>query len=180
MRRIALVALVLAVLTALAGCSDDGGEPEPAPTTTTAAPESAADFSFRPVLVVREAEDCHGGDADHLRDVDDELCYELGPAPVDPVTIESVDAVLDPSGEVWVVAPVFADDDSGIGALNALAGPCFEQSTECPTGQVAMVLDGEVVSAPTIQAESFEPDRVVIAGEYSQQEAEDLADRLSP
>jgi hypothetical protein len=174
MRRLALVALILA----LAGCSDDDGE-EPDPTTEAPAP--AADFSFRPVLVVREADDCGAGDADHLRDVDDKLCYELGPAPADPVTFVSADAVtaIGPGDEA-IVAPVLTDDESGIGALDELAGACFNQDDECPTGQVAMVLDGEVLSAPTIEAESFEADQIQIGGGFTQQEAEDLADQLSP
>jgi preprotein translocase subunit SecD len=177
MRRLALVAVSLVAVLALAGCSDDTEEPDP--TTTTAAPESAADFSFRPVLVVRDAADCNAGDADHLRDAANESCYELGPPPVDPVTFVSARAVIDFEDE-WVVAPVLTDDDSGIGALNALAEPCFARAADCPTGQVAMVLDGEVLSAPTIQAESFAADQIMISGDYDQQEAEDLAERLAP
>ena len=181
MRRLALGAASLAAALSLAGCSDDADTPEPDPTTTTAAPEAAADFRFRAVLVVRAADDCGAGDANHLRDVDDESCYELGPAPVEPVTFVSADAVIDTAGSgQWVVAPVLTDDESGIGALNLLAGPCFERTPDCPTGQVAMVLDGKVLSAPTIQAESFEADQIIIAGDFTQQETEELADQLSP
>ena len=173
MRRIAFVMLALA----LAGCSDDGDETSP---DTTDPPSAAADFSFRPVLEVRAADDCGAGDADHLRDVDDETCYELGPPPVERVTFESAEAGLDPAGTTWIVNPVLTDDETGIDALNELADPCFVQGPTCPTGQVAMVLDGEVLTAPTIQDTDFAPDRVIITGDFTQEEAEDLADRLSP
>lgn len=50
----------------------------------------------------------------------------------------------------------------------------------CPTGQVAILLDGEVLSAPTVQQPSFERDQIVIAGEFTEPEATDIAQTLDP
>ena len=96
------------------------------------------------------------------------------------MTFTAVDVQPDPSGgRSWVLAPVLTDGATGIGALDALAGPCFERAAPCPTGQVALVVDGQVLSAPSIEASAFEPDQIVVAGDFTRAEARDLARRLS-
>ena len=45
----------------------------------------------------------------------------------------------------------------------------------CPTGQLAIVLDSVVQSAPTIQTPSFERDEIQISGTFTEEEAKRLA-----
>jgi preprotein translocase subunit SecD len=174
MRRLALVALVLT----LAGCSDDGDDPA---ATTTAPPseltadEAAAVLAFQPVLAVQRGPDCAVGEL-----ADEGLCHQVGPVAVDARAIESAEAGLDTSGSEWQVSLVFRPDDPGIDTFNEVAASCFAADPTCPTGQVAILSDGEVLSAPSFQQAVFERDGIQIIGDFTQQEAEDLADRLSP
>jgi preprotein translocase subunit SecD len=111
-----------------------------------------------------------------LPDEDGNL-YCLGPATVTGAALEGAGARL--QGTVWVVGLDFKGGDQGIDQFNTLAASCFTQTPECPTGQAAVVLDGIVVSAPNIQAASYEADNVVIQGSdvqpFTQGEAEDLS-----
>jgi preprotein translocase subunit SecD len=170
MRRTQIL-LVLAAL-ALAGCSDDGGGETPAATTEAA----VADFGLQPVLAVTQDESCP---ADALADADG-LCYELGPVAVDASGVESARAVLDVTGESWLVAPVLRAGDPGVDGFNAITQDCFDHKPTCPTGQLAIVYEDEVISAPTIQQAEYGRDRIQINGDFTQAEAEALAEALSP
>ncbi len=109
--------------------------------------------------------------------------YLLGPAALDRSGIESAAASQDPAGS-WMVAPLLADGATGIEALNALAAACFDASATCPAadesgrGMVAIVVDGTVVSAPTINVASFERDQIQISGALDEVEARSLAAAL--
>lgn len=98
--------------------------------------------------------------------------YRLGPAQLIGSIVEDANAQLDQAGQ-WLVALTLRED--GIVAFNEQASECFERSAVCPTGQLAIVLDSEVRSAPTVQQGSFERDGIVISGEFTEAEAKDLA-----
>jgi preprotein translocase subunit SecD len=182
MRRLALVAVSLAVVLVPAGCSDDASDT--APTTTappaTAPPGPPADIAFRPALQILTGGACASDDPDLVPDRHEDTCYELGPSALGEEAIESATAELDQLGTTWQVFPVFRDGDPGIDAFNEVAARCFAVDRTCPTGDLAIVVDGEVVSAPTIQQPSFERDQILITGDFTQEEAELLADQLSP
>ena len=55
-----------------------------------------------------------------------------------------------------------------------LASECYNATDLCPTRQLAIVLDGEVISAPTVQQPSF-TDSVQITGQFKESEARNLA-----
>jgi preprotein translocase subunit SecD len=63
----------------------------------------------------------------------------------------------------------------GIDGFNALAKEGHSHSPACPSGQLAITLDGQVVSAPTIQEETFQRDQIQISGSFTEGEAKDLA-----
>jgi preprotein translocase subunit SecD len=63
----------------------------------------------------------------------------------------------------------------GIDLFNQVAAQCNPPSQVCPTGQLAIVLDSVVQSAPTIQQSSYERDQIQISGDFSESEAKDLA-----
>jgi preprotein translocase subunit SecD len=58
---------------------------------------------------------------------------------------------------------------------NALTTLCYNRDELCPTGQVAIVLDGEVISAPVVQEPVFTGGQVQITGNFTETEARDLA-----
>ncbi len=91
--------------------------------------------------------------------------YQVGPRLLTGSALSTARAVLDPQGQ-WTVAPVFKGGADGIDLFNAAAGQCNPPSATCPTGQLAIVLDGRVISAPVIQQASFSADGIVISGSF--------------
>jgi preprotein translocase subunit SecD len=67
------------------------------------------------------------------------------------------------------------DGAAGEDQWNALTTQCFNRAEVCPTGQIAIALDGIVISAPVVQEAVFTGGSVQITGDFTQQEAEDLA-----
>ncbi len=63
---------------------------------------------------------------------------------------------------------------AGNDLFNQIASVCFNGTAECPTKQIAIVLDGIVRSAPTVQAPTFDG-TVSISGQFAEKEARDLA-----
>lgn len=104
--------------------------------------------------------------------------HVLGPEAVGGSVIESAAAEISPY-EQWVVSLVLRPGADGIDAFNALAAECFQRTAACPTGQLAIVVDGQVLNAPSIQAEVFERDQIQISASFTEAQARDLADRLS-
>jgi preprotein translocase subunit SecD len=64
---------------------------------------------------------------------------------------------------------------TGIVGFNQLAASCFNKQPTCPTGLLAITLDAQVVSAPTIQTPDFKRDQIQISGSFGEKEAKDLA-----
>lgn len=102
--------------------------------------------------------------------------YRLGLVGATGEALEDARATLG-GGIEWVVQPTFKSGAEGIDLFNAVAAVCFEQHPiECPSGAVAITLDGAVISAPQVNAQSFDRDRVnITGGPFSEQEAKDLA-----
>ncbi|MBT3247847.1 MAG: protein translocase subunit SecD [Actinobacteria bacterium] len=81
----------------------------------------------------------------------------------------------------WQVSLTMKEGASGIDAFNAIAAECFAGTAYCPVqsgygnGQVALVLDGQVITAPQIRATSFQRDAILISGSFDKQSAEDAA-----
>jgi preprotein translocase subunit SecD len=78
------------------------------------------------------------------------------------------------SGSGWGVTVSLRGGSSGTDVWNALASECFNATASCPTRQLAIELDGEVISAPTVQQANF-TDSVQITGQFSESEARNLA-----
>ncbi len=109
--------------------------------------------------------------------------YKLGPTLLTGRAIETASAGL-VNGK-WVVNPVYKDGKDGIDLFNKAAALCNAGAPECPgiasgeggaqVGQLAVVLDGEVISAPAINAASFSRDQIQISGSFTEQSSKDLA-----
>ena len=105
--------------------------------------------------------------------------YRLGPSAVAGDSLEGAVAQFH-SFIGWHVAPTFKPGSEGIDLFNAVSRRCHGRDPSCPTGQVAIELDNEVVSAPAVQADSavfspFERSEITISGRFTEDEARDLA-----
>ena len=113
-----------------------------------------------------------------LAELDDDgeptLIYQLGPSLATGEIVADADAQLDDAGQ-WRVALEMKGGAAGIDLFNAIAAQCNPPSPTCPTGQLAIVLDSEVQSAPTIDSPSFAADQITISGTFTESEAKDLA-----
>lgn len=98
--------------------------------------------------------------------------YCLGPSLLTGTTLETSEVGFD--GREWSVNPVFLPGAEGIDQFNAVATICFNRTEACPSQRLGIVLDGQVISAPTIQTNFFERDRIVISGSFEEEEARDV------
>ena len=107
--------------------------------------------------------------------------YQLGPTAVAGDSLEGAVAQYNAlAGIGWFVAPTFKPGPEGIDLFNEVSLRCHSRLPSCPTGQVAIELDNEVVSAPVVQGgnaffEPFERDSITISGGFSEEEARDVA-----
>jgi preprotein translocase subunit SecD len=104
----------------------------------------------------------------------DGFLYLVGPAGATGDVFEN-DARAEVSNGQWVVVVSLRDGPAGEDQWNALTTQCFNRTETCPTGQIAIVLDGTVISAPVVQEAVFTGGSVQITGDFTQREAEDLA-----
>lgn len=102
--------------------------------------------------------------------------YRLGPTLVDVTSAESATAVEQP-GAGWSVQLVLREAAGE--ELNRAAVLCSSKAPECPVGQLAVVLDGEVLSAPDVTQPSYERDRVELAAVGDEVTARRLATVLN-
>ncbi|MEQ8842258.1 MAG: hypothetical protein RIB98_14840 [Acidimicrobiales bacterium] len=120
---------------------------------------------------------------DNIDGVDVASVLLLGPAPalistsgvgarLTGLAVEDANAQLTAG---WSVDLVLRSGSPGIDDFNALAAQCVAGSAVCPSGRVAIEINGGVVSAPTIQAASFDRTQIQITGNFSEGEAKDLA-----
>jgi len=78
------------------------------------------------------------------------------------------------SGE-WAVSVSLRGGDAGQNIWDALATKCYYKETECPTGEIAIELDGTLQSVATVQAPTFDQGMVQISGTFSESEVRNLA-----
>ena len=103
----------------------------------------------------------------------DGLVYYAGPAGATGQVFKN-DASAQINNGSWVVVVGLKGGSEGEGKWNALANECFSKASTCPTGQIAIVLDGTVISAPVVQTNNFSGS-VQISGDFTESEARDLA-----
>lgn len=101
--------------------------------------------------------------------------YVLGPVAVDGTDLDDASAYLDTSrGSGWQVNLEFTG--KGAKKFSDVTGKLATQTQ--PNNQFAIVLDGDVVSAPSVSS-AISGGQAEITGQFTQQEAEDLANILS-
>ena len=102
------------------------------------------------------------------------VAYVVGPAGASGKVFKN-DARADVETGQWAVVVGLRSGPDGDQLWNRLAAKCFNKTAECPTGPLAMVLDGTVISAPTVNEPEFTGGTVQITGSFTPEEARDLA-----
>jgi preprotein translocase subunit SecD len=100
--------------------------------------------------------------------------YSAGPAGASGLVFSN-DASAEINNGTWSVVVGLLKGSAGEDIWNALSTRCFNKDETCPTGQIAIVLDGEVISAPVVQQAVFTGGTVQISGSFTEAEARDLA-----
>lgn len=181
-----LARAVCVAAVALASCSgpaDTADTIGPAGSTGPADPAGSAVLAFRPVLQRGLPCDTEADDGTAVLPMEDEpaACSQLGPAGFDGTSLSRVEAA--PSGvegTQWIIEVEVAEDRQA--QANELINTCASQGIDCPTGQMAIVVDDVIVSAPTVTSPNLADEEFVISGDgsdgFTRAEAEDLAERI--
>lgn len=116
-----------------------------------------------------------------LESADGTALYTLGPVGLNGDALSRATAVL--NGGDWQVTVAVKGSQKGV--ANELFNSCYNAVPECPPvgtddsgaqrGAVAIVLDGKVLSAPTVNGPDLAADEFVISGGFDEGEAKDLA-----
>jgi preprotein translocase subunit SecD len=152
----------------------------PAETTTTAAPAAGASTTTTLAPAVAAQVTSRADDKPDATVVlpgrDGTLLYTLGPAfALGEDAISTAGATVQ-NGE-WVVDLTLKEGEQGLGAWNTWSAKCYSQEADCPTGGMAIVLDGTVIAAPVPQTPYFSDTNVQVSGGgsgFSKTEAKDL------
>ncbi|MGW8375822.1 protein translocase subunit SecD [Streptomyces sp. ODS28] len=99
--------------------------------------------------------------------------YVLGPTAVQGKHVKSAKATMDPQRGQWIVNMNF--DDTGSQQFSNITGKLMKKQQ--PQNQFAIVMDGSVVSAPSVQSKLSSS--AEISGSFTQESAEELANVLS-
>ncbi|MFD3547005.1 protein translocase subunit SecD [Streptomyces sp. NPDC058655] len=100
--------------------------------------------------------------------------WVLGPAAVEGKDVKSAKGVIDPQQGGWIVTMDF--NDRGTDAFAKVTGEL--SAKQSPQNQFAIVLDGEVVSDPSVST-AIMGGNAQISGGFTQQSAQDLGNMLS-
>ena len=108
-----------------------------------------------------------------VQNTDGSEIYQLGPS-FATGEVFNTDATADIISAGWGVRVTLKNGAAGSDLWNIGAAQCYAKSTTCPTGRMAIVLDGVVQSAPSVNQPSFSGG-VDITGNFKESEAKDLA-----
>ncbi len=101
------------------------------------------------------------------------IAYVVGPAGASGKVFKNDARAEIQTGEWTVVVSLRSGADGDV-QWNKMAAACFNKTEQCPTGQLAMVLDGTVISAPSVNEPEFTGGSVQISGSFTAEEARDL------
>jgi preprotein translocase subunit SecD len=165
--------------TTTAAPSSSTGTTTPASTDSTA-PAAGASTSTLPPEVAAQITPREGDTPEStvvLPGRDGTVLYTMGPAfALGEDAISTAEATVI-NGE-WVVDLELKEGARGLDAWNTWAGKCYSRDADCPTGGMAIVLDGTVISAPVPQDPFFSNTSVQVSGGgsgFPKDEARDLA-----
>ena len=108
-----------------------------------------------------------------VQNTDGSEIYQLGPSFATGEVFNN-DAQADIISGGWGVRVTLKNGSTGSDLWNIGAAQCYAKSATCPTGRMAIVLDGVVQSAPSVNQPSFSGG-VDITGNFKESESKDLA-----
>jgi hypothetical protein len=112
-------------------------------------------MTVRPVEAIDAAPPTTAGAAPACSgEVVEDQCYSLGTA----THVGVADATPGTDSHGSAILPVLTSD--GIAAFNRVAARCERRTRVCATGQMAILVGGTVVAAPTIDASGFASDEI--------------------
>jgi hypothetical protein len=130
----------------------------------------------RPLGIQRVTELTPGActDGSGVPNVDGTECYKLAPG-MTVTRVEKIEALIDPSGgSGWQVHIDLAPaDGTAFGSLTTQVA-----AEQPPRNQLALVVDGKVISAPSVQ-EPITGGQVQISANFSRSDVERLVDRMT-
>jgi preprotein translocase subunit SecD len=143
------------------------------PTTAPATGEEAPEQAEVPPLTPRSGDTAEATVT--LAGADGSTVYQLGPSLATGRIVST--AAADIQNGQWQVNLEMRGGEDGIDKFNEIAARCYQAADPavCPTGQLAIVLDSVVQSAPSINNPTFAPDQISISGDFGESEAKDLA-----
>jgi preprotein translocase subunit SecD len=158
---------------------EDTSTTAPPVTTPDGEPEGDADAEAPPeqevpTLTPRDQDTADATVA--LAGTDGSTVYALGPTLATGRIVKTAQADIQ-NGQ-WMVRLEMRGGANGIDKFNEIAASCYQQAPDpevCPTGQLAIVLDSVVQSAPSITEPSYTADQITISGSFTESEAKDLA-----
>ncbi|MCY0936309.1 protein translocase subunit SecD [Streptomyces sp. H34-S4] len=100
--------------------------------------------------------------------------WVLGPAQVNGQDVKEAKGVIDPQRGMWIVTMQFTD--KGADKFAKITGELAAKQP--PQNQFAIVLDGEVISDPSV-SQALTGGNAEISGGFNQQSAQDLGNMLS-
>lgn len=167
----------LTIVFAASGSSAGGRSSSTPPTSVVPVSSAAAALTFREVL---QSSSCTGGHVVTqfpqsttaarivLPDRKKKTCYALGPTLLTERNVGRADAAVDPTSSLWIVNVHFTNDDF----VTKIAQPEVGR-------QVAIIFDGVVESAPTVN-EGITGRDVTISGNFDEATARAIAAKLDP
>lgn len=132
-------------------------------------------IALRPVVALQDFEDA----GNELIATRDDLALAVGPSQGDQSVFGFAEAT---QGEVGGWGLVIEIRDEVV--WNSLATQCFNGAPTCPSttpgtpGQLAIVVNNEVISAPAVNTPIFE-DEITITGSFTESEAIELASTIN-
>lgn len=177
----------MALLVGLAGaCGSEGDTDTPdgtePPASTTVVLTSEGHLRIRPVVTLLPIDGMplnpFGDDAPDTSivapNIDSSIAYDLGPAVADESDVTSAVAAAAPSGE-WQITVTLAR--RALADVQTLVDTCLALAPECERGQIAVTIDGFVVTAIPVTG-PIGP-TLVLAGGLNEQQATVIADSLT-
>ncbi|MEN9801645.1 MAG: putative protein-export rane protein SecD [Actinomycetota bacterium] len=148
-------------------------------TSVTTTAETVVDISTTPDASTSSPPIDQSGDPNDpaaiviVQSVDGSEIYQLGPS-FATGEVFADDATADIIQGSWGVRVSLKSGAEGSDLWNIGAAQCFSRTQICPTGRMAIVLDGVVQSAPSVNQPSFSGG-VDITGNFQESEARELA-----
>ncbi len=172
-------AIALAPVLSVDTCSPAGGGTTPGYSSDSDRTETTVADTTVPETTVPAP-----GESLPTPSADGSLCYRLGPVAADGNDLTKAEAA-DQEGD-WTIAVRAAD--GSVDKLNTLFDACYQGRPSCPAtsggaefvhGSVAIIVDGAVVSAPSVNGPNLADDVFTITGSFTEAEATRLARLLN-